>query len=48
MVNNNNNFNEITPYIYGTTRLGDDNISQKERIEIALAAMKAGVWFGAD
>ena len=41
----NHSINEITPYIYGTTRLGDDKIPRNERIEIALAAMRAGVWF---
>lgn len=37
--------NGITRYIYGTTRLGDDKIPRKERIQIAHAAMNAGVWF---
>ena len=41
----NHNINEITPYIYGTTRLGDDKIPRNERIEIALDAMRTGVWF---
>ena len=41
----NHSINEITPYIYGTTRLGDDKIPRNERIEIALAAMRTGVWF---
>lgn len=35
----------ITPYIYGTTRLGDDSIPVEKRIEIANTAMEAGVWF---
>jgi aryl-alcohol dehydrogenase-like predicted oxidoreductase len=35
----------ITPYIYGTTRLGDANIPREKRIEVARAAMNAGVWF---
>ena len=37
--------NGITPYIYGTTRLGDDKIPRNQRIKIALAAMDTGVWF---
>ncbi len=45
MSDSNHNFENISPYIYGTTRLGDDRISRKERIEIAISAMKAGVWF---
>jgi predicted aldo/keto reductase-like oxidoreductase len=35
----------ITPYIYGTTRLGDSSIPRAERIKVAHAAMNAGVWF---
>ena len=36
---------DVTPYIYGTTRLGDNQIPFDSRVEIALAAMEAGVWF---
>ena len=36
---------EITPYIYGTTRLGDGAIPREERIKVARAAMNTGVWF---
>jgi predicted aldo/keto reductase-like oxidoreductase len=36
---------EITPYIYGTTRLGDAKIPRAERLQVARAAMDAGVWF---
>lgn len=36
---------DITPYIYGTTRLGDDSISIDKRLEIADYAMNSGVWF---
>lgn len=36
---------ELSPYIYGTTRLGDDKIPFDERVEIAKAAMDTGVWF---
>jgi hypothetical protein len=35
----------ITPYIYGTTRLGDATLPLPERVKVALAAMDAGVWF---
>jgi predicted aldo/keto reductase-like oxidoreductase len=36
---------EITPYIYGTTRLGDDSIPRADRVKVARAAMNSGVWF---
>jgi hypothetical protein len=36
---------DLTPYIYGTTRLGDDRISFAERVKMALTAMDSGVWF---
>lgn len=35
----------ITPYVYGTTRLGDSNIPREDRLKVARAAMDAGVWF---
>lgn len=35
----------ITPYIYGTTRLGDDSIREDERVKMARIAMDAGVTF---
>lgn len=35
----------ITPYIYGTTPLGDAKIPSAGRMEVAQAAMQAGVWF---
>jgi hypothetical protein len=35
----------LSPFIYGTTRLGHANIPVADRINIALAAMEAGVWF---
>lgn len=37
--------NDLSPYIYGTTRLGDSKIAFDERVKIARAAMDAGVWF---
>lgn len=36
---------DITPYVYGTTRLGDEKIPFDERVEIAKAAIDTGVWF---
>jgi len=36
---------DITPYVYGTTRLGDEKIPFEERVEMAKAALDTGVWF---
>lgn len=36
---------DISPYVYGTTRLGDDKIPFDERVNVARAAMDAGIWF---
>jgi len=36
---------DITPYVYGTTRLGDDKIPFADRVKIAHTAMDSGVWF---
>ena len=36
---------DITPFIYGTTRLGDDKLPRAQRLQVAQAAMNAGVWF---
>ena len=35
----------ISPFIYGTTRLGDEQIPFNERVDVAFAAMQSGVWF---
>ncbi len=43
--NNSNLLNDLSPYIYGTTRLGDDKIPFDERVKMARAAMDSGVWF---
>jgi hypothetical protein len=40
-----NILDNISPYIYGTTRLGDDSIPFEERVAVAQAAMQSGVWF---
>ena len=37
--------NTITPFVYGTTRLGDAKISKADRIKVAHAAMEANLWF---
>lgn len=44
-MNNSNVLETISPYIYGTTRLGDVQISEKDRIAVARTAMDSGVWF---
>jgi hypothetical protein len=36
---------DVSPFIYGTTRLGDDKILFSDRVAIARAAMDSGVWF---
>lgn len=36
---------DLSPYIYGTTRLGDDHLPFDERVKVARTAMDAGVWF---
>lgn len=36
---------DLSPFIYGTTRLGDDSLPFAERVGTARAAMDAGVWF---
>jgi hypothetical protein len=36
---------DLSPYVYGTTRLGDASIAFRERVAIAREAMRAGVWF---
>jgi aryl-alcohol dehydrogenase-like predicted oxidoreductase len=45
MANSKSALSEITPFIYGTTRLGDEKIPRQERIKVAHAAMDAEVWF---
>jgi predicted aldo/keto reductase-like oxidoreductase len=36
---------DLPPYIYGTTRLGDNQIPFDDRVRMARVAMDAGVWF---
>src|ERR1044071_5546320 len=36
---------DLPPYIYGTTRLGDENIPFEERVKVARAAMDGTDWF---
>lgn len=35
---------EITPFVYGTTRLGDDSLPLDQRVRIARKAMDSGLW----
>jgi hypothetical protein len=44
-MNNSNILKSISPYIYGTTRLGHEQLTFEERVKVAYAAMNAGVWF---
>ncbi len=36
---------DLPPYIYGTTRLGDEKIPFEERVKVARAAMQGVDWF---
>ena len=36
---------DLSPYIYGTTRLGDPQIAFDDRVRMARTAMDAGFWF---
>lgn len=36
---------DLPPYIYGTTRLGDQNLPMEERVQVAHAAMQGTTWF---
>ena len=36
---------DLSPYVFGTTRLGDDKLPFEERVSVARAAMEASVWF---
>jgi predicted aldo/keto reductase-like oxidoreductase len=45
LINRTNLLSGISPYIYGTTRLGDDKIPFNDRVKIAFMAMEAGIWF---
>jgi predicted aldo/keto reductase-like oxidoreductase len=36
---------DISPYVYGTTRLGDDKLPFAERVAVARSAMDADIWF---
>ena len=38
---------DLPPYIYGTTRLGDNKIPFDERVQVARAAMQGVDWFHA-
>lgn len=45
MTNKSNLLTDLSPYIYGTTRLGDGKIPFDERVNVARAAMDANIWF---
>ena len=47
MITKSNLLSDVTPYVYGTTRLGDDRIPFNDRVKTARAAMETGVWFHA-
>lgn len=36
---------DLSPYIFGTTRLGDGKIPFADRVAMARRAMDAGIWF---
>ena len=36
---------DLPPYIYGTTRLGDQNLPFEDRVSVARAAMQGTTWF---
>jgi aryl-alcohol dehydrogenase-like predicted oxidoreductase len=36
---------DLSPYIYGTGRLGDEKIPFDDRVRVARLAMDAGIWF---
>ena len=36
---------DLPPYVYGTTRLGDEKIPFEERVAVARAAMEGTTWF---
>ena len=38
---------DISPYVYGTTRLGDNKIAFDDRVKVARSAMDADIWFHA-
>ena len=45
MKNKSELLNDLSTYVYGTTRLGDDKIPFEERVNMALTAMNANIWF---
>ncbi len=44
-VDKSNLLTDLSPYVYGTTRLGDEKVPFEQRVSVARAAMEAGVWF---
>ena len=47
MMDSNTSALNVSRYIYGTTRLGDEAVSLEQRISIAHVAMESGAWFHA-
>lgn len=45
MNNNDSALHGISPYIFGTTKLGDEHIPREDRLNMAKFAMESGVWF---
>lgn len=45
MTDNSELLTDLSSYIYGTTRLGDNTIPFEERVNVAQAAMNANIWF---
>ena len=43
--NNSALLTDLSPYVYGTGRLGDNQIPVDDRVRVARAAIDAGVWF---
>ena len=43
--NNSELLTDLSPYVYGTGRLGDEKIPFDNRVRVARAAMEAGIWF---
>ena len=40
-----NNLSDVSPYVYGTTRLGHQDTPRTQRVNMASTAMDADVWF---
>jgi len=45
LAENSMGLSDVTPYVYGTTRLGNNQIPFEERVHLARTAMNERVWF---